>query len=51
MKRGRPKTSTVFEAMSHAFNYLKQNKDQCQFTLSEIFSEYEGDLPSDKKLK
>ena len=24
-KRGRPKSSTVFYAMSHAFNYLEEN--------------------------
>ena len=46
MKRGRPKTSTVFEAMSHAFNYLEQNREECQFTFSKIFSEYEDDLPT-----
>ena len=51
MKCGRPKTSTAFEAMSHAFNYLEQNREECQFTFSKIFSEYEGDLPTDKTIK
>ena len=51
MKRGRPKSSTVLEAMSHAFNYLEQNREECQFTFSEIFSDYEGELPTDKTIK
>ncbi|XP_076040412.1 glutamate--cysteine ligase isoform X1 [Oratosquilla oratoria] len=51
MKCGRPKSSTISEAMSHAFNYLEENREECQFTFSEIFSEYEGELPTDKTIK
>ena len=51
MKRGRPRSSKFFEAMTHAFNYLEGNREECQFTLSEIFEGYEDELPTEKTLK
>ena len=51
MKRGRPKRSAVFEAMSYAFIYLERNREECQFTFSETFTKYEDELPYDKTLK
>ena len=33
-KRGRPKSSTVSGAMNHAFTYLEENREECQFSFS-----------------
>lgn len=29
----------------------KKNREECQFTLSEIFEGYDGELPADKTIK
>lgn len=44
MKCVRSNSTTVSEAMTHAFTYLEENRQECQFSFSEIFEGYEGDL-------
>lgn len=47
---GRPPTASVSSAMDPIFEYLEENKDQCQFSLREL-SSLVDDPPSDATLK
>lgn len=37
--------------MNHAFTYIEENREECQFSFSEIFEGYDGELPSEKTIK
>lgn len=48
IKRGRPKSDTVPETMTHALNQLEGNREECQVTFSKTFESYKGELPTKK---
>lgn len=44
LKRGRPEETQTTDAMTHAYNFLESNREECQFSLDDLFEGYQGDL-------
>lgn len=49
MKRGFRPTSNLDEAMQFIFDYLKENSDECQFTLDDLINQIESDYRPDPR--
>jgi hypothetical protein len=47
----RPEDLLVTAAIQHVCNYIEGNEDQCQFTLDEIFKDYNGYVPVFKTVR
>lgn len=37
--------------MTHAYNFLETNREEYQFSLDDLFKEYQGDLPTTRTIK
>lgn len=48
---GRPKTTEVEEAMKEIIDYLDQNSEECQFSLSKVKEAITGHIPDDRTIK
>lgn len=51
LKRGRPEETQTTDAMTHAYNFLESNREECQFSLDDLFEGYQGDLPTTRTIK
>lgn len=49
--RGRPEDDDVSQAFDYVCKYIEDNEDQCQFTLTEIFKNFQGYIPTYAALK
>lgn len=48
---GRPQNENVTAAFEHICNHIESNKEECQFSMREILSNFQGNIPSEKILK
>jgi hypothetical protein len=48
---GRPEDPLITAAIQHVYNYIEGNEVQCQFTLDEIFKDYNGYVPVFKTIR